>query len=700
MDLFAGLDGLGSASNKKVSLAEQRRLQDQNNLKTVLALEGLDSLGGGSPMAPIPKQQTSKPKIVQQNNPEEDDLFGIFNSAPAPNPLPSKAAASRSNLESNLKNETDQSTTSYSSQRSFSDKSRASDLSLKLPRPSASTSTSAPRTSRAQTHSKVSDHAIAQLVDMGFEPEVSKKALEAMNGSVKGAVNWIMADAQGLPLPEPRSRGLSSTIGNGDFSEFQAAATQIGSSMLSKASVLFSKGRKEIEKAYNNYNNQYMGDPSQPAWMKDKARHDAKSNSGLGLELPGRPAQRASPGPEPEPPSRPQQQPTSNEPRTSRAELFRQRQKARNGGSTQTSAFQSSPRDTSLDSPLPTPMDSPLETPSAPSSVRSTKDSTPDTIPEIDLLNLSSSSSDQVALSATEQDLYATSRELGSEAFRKGDFEGAITHYSSALQVIPESHLLRALLYSNRSAAYLKAGNLRGAFDDTTKGISIIPLRKKGEKLDEKGTSMSDIWVKLVTRNAQAAESMEKFDAALSSWQLLLDNGYASSPVLDAKRRCLKALSPEEQVKQKAASEPALKKPQRRGWGTTGAAPTSAEGKAALEKVKASHTKQADEERQKDLLRDKVSIRVDNWQRGNEKNLRALLSTLQNVLWESCDWQPVELSDLVIPKKVRNVYMKAVARTHPDKVPSTAPVEVRMVSQSVFVVIQGAWEVFRQENNL
>lgn len=690
MDLFAGLDGLGPASNKKVSLAEQRKLQDQNNLETVQALEDMDMLAG-VPSNGFVSKKNHKP-TAEQTKIDDDDIFGIFNSAPAPKNEPNEPKPSRSTFGSvNSKSSTDAFSDSFAPKEPFFDETRATDFSFKPSRPNDSSIASAPRSSRAHAPSKAADRAIAQLVDMGFGPEDSKKALEAMNGSVKGAVNWLMADAQGLPLPEPKSIGLSATIGNGEFSDFQAAASRIGSSMISKASSLFSKGRNELEKAYSLYNNQYNA--SQPTWMKEKAKYDARSRYSS-TELPRRPAHRLSSGSDL--PLRLQQQNSASEPRVTRAELFRQHQKARNGKSAVFSQL-SSKSPTVNPMPMDSSMDSPLQTPSASGQE---SNSVPDSIPEIDLLNLNSSSSGQVSLSSTEQDLYATSKELGSEAFRKGDFEGAITHYSSALQVVPESHLLRALLYSNRSAAYLKAGNLRGAFEDTTKGIAIIPLRREGAKLDEKGTSVSEIWVKLVTRNAQAAESMEKFDAALRSWQLLLDNGYASTPVLDAKRRCLKALSPEEQQKQKLASDSAPKKSQRRGWGSTGAAPTSAEGKAALEKVKASHSKQADEERQKDLLRDRVSARVDSWQRGNEKNLRALLSTLQNVLWESCDWNPVELSDLVIPKKVRIVYMKAVARTHPDKVPSSAPIEVRMISQSVFVVIQSAWEVFRQENNL
>lgn len=316
--------------------------------------------------------------------------------------------------------------------------------------------------------------------------------------------------------------------------------------------------------------------------------------------------------------------------------------------------------------------------------------------PAIDLLNLSSAT--PAALSTTSHDIYATSRELGTASFRSGDYEKAVEHYTTALQVVPETHILRAVLLSNRAAASMKAGDLRGAFDDTEAGIKLLPTRGKGVTIDD-GTDLGDIWVKLVTRNAQAAENMEKFSAALVSWQLLLDNGYASATVLAAKRRCATALNPEKVAK--ASSEaPAPKKSQRRGWGTTGAAPTSAAGKAALEKVKQQHVQQAEEEKQRELLQDKIGARVDAWKTGHETDLRTLLATLQNVLWSGCDWTPVATADLVVPRKVRIVYMKAVARTHPDKVLSSAPMEVKMISQSVFVILQTAWDAFRAENNM
>jgi hypothetical protein len=41
---------------------------------------------------------------------------------------------------------------------------------------------------------------------------------------------------------------------------------------------------------------------------------------------------------------------------------------------------------------------------------------------------------------------------------------------------------------------------------------------------------------------------------------------------------------------------------------------------------------------------------------------------LDRVLWEDAGWKKVGMADLVMPNKVKIVYMKAIAKVHPDKV--------------------------------
>lgn len=64
-----------------------------------------------------------------------------------------------------------------------------------------------------------------------------------------------------------------------------------------------------------------------------------------------------------------------------------------------------------------------------------------------------------------------------------------------------------------------------------------------------------------------------------------------------------------------------------------------------------------------------VMLQILDWIEGKERNIRALLSTLNTVLWEGeTRWKPVGMADLVTPDQVKKYYRKAVLIVHPDKV--------------------------------
>uniref|UniRef100_S4RWF4 DnaJ (Hsp40) homolog, subfamily C, member 6 n=1 Tax=Petromyzon marinus TaxID=7757 RepID=S4RWF4_PETMA len=76
------------------------------------------------------------------------------------------------------------------------------------------------------------------------------------------------------------------------------------------------------------------------------------------------------------------------------------------------------------------------------------------------------------------------------------------------------------------------------------------------------------------------------------------------------------------------------------------------------------------EEMAKDM--DPEKLKLLEWIEGKERNIRALLSTLQTVLWEGeSKWRPVTMADLVTADQVKRVYRKAVLIVHPDKVTRT-----------------------------
>jgi hypothetical protein len=74
----------------------------------------------------------------------------------------------------------------------------------------------------------------------------------------------------------------------------------------------------------------------------------------------------------------------------------------------------------------------------------------------------------------------------------------------------------------------------------------------------------------------------------------------------------------------------------------------------------------ADDE--KFALTDLVDAKLAAWKGTKSDNLRALLGSLEKVLWAEAGWNKVGMQDLVMPNRVKIVYMKAIAKVHPDKV--------------------------------
>ena len=80
----------------------------------------------------------------------------------------------------------------------------------------------------------------------------------------------------------------------------------------------------------------------------------------------------------------------------------------------------------------------------------------------------------------------------------------------------------------------------------------------------------------------------------------------------------------------------------------------------------------------KDIDPDK--FRVSEWTNGKKKNLRALLCSMDKVLWEGeAKWKPVGMHDLVTADQVKKAFRKAVLVVHPDKVS-------HLYLQSIFLI--------------
>ncbi|CAM6128106.1 unnamed protein product [Calypogeia fissa] len=104
------------------------------------------------------------------------------------------------------------------------------------------------------------------------------------------------------------------------------------------------------------------------------------------------------------------------------------------------------------------------------------------------------------------------------------------------------------------------------------------------------------------------------------------------------------------------------------------------------------------EQAEKQRAGDVLDAEIKRWAAGKEGNLRALLSTLQYVLWPECGWTPVSLTDLINPASVKKTYRKATLYVHPDKVQQKgATVQQKYIAEKVFDLLKEASNKFNSE---
>jgi hypothetical protein len=173
---------------------------------------------------------------------------------------------------------------------------------------------------------------------------------------------------------------------------------------------------------------------------------------------------------------------------------------------------------------------------------------------------------------------------------------------------------------------------------------------------------------------------MEKWTEARKDWEVLTGTGWVDGKTRqDAVRglgRCKKIVDGESGANGGASigtSRPAAvaSKPKPRPKPTPApAVVTSGEAvKAYREQVNAAEAEDA----LKHQLKDSVESKLLAWKKGKETNLRALLASLDTVLWEELIKEmggKPDMAALITGGGVKKWYMKSVSRVHPDKVRS------------------------------
>lgn len=729
-----GLDLLGGG----IAASEARGNTFKGNASNSGSL--LDDDFNGPPV-PLKGHQSDDGRISGIDN--VDDLFDVFNRPPPPEVQGQDALSHVQDTGSSLN--PSYSSSSISSSTTHSSDSRTSSRNgVQFNSNNNSQNGRLERdriaddpTSNRPAKSDPRDPYIAELVDMGFSASDARKALATTsNGlNIQEAIEFLMTEAHKnsseqqkriirnggssnsrgpLPPPRPSDRDDSQQ-------DLTKLASEFSSQFISKAGSFWNQGRKNLAKAIEQYNNTSGSSKDEmPAWMK-QSQKDSVLYSGSDVQSAEQEIRAATREVkliererEAERVSRVNHKPES---RSSRQEQMKKERLS-------TSFVNDFDKDAT---PVEVPQFRRKERPSGDSAKRERPEppiSRAQKFKETSLLGdnnelyvsparrrpqrqkqspqdeLKSSPPSSAAgfvreviyISPTALEMAMSSKELGNSSFKLGDFSQASEHYRVSLQSIPPKHLLRPLVLSNLAACQIKLGDSKGALASAVEGLAVIgPGLGVGEEA-ETGKSLKDIWSKLTFKQAEALENMEKFKESLEVWNLLITNGYSNFSVIERRRRCQACLAPKP-LKQKSHSTSHSDK-------SHIYIPRSEAGKEALQKIQNVHKEQEKLETEKFALLDNVEERINKWRSGNEDNLRALISTLHTILWEELGWKQISLAELVLPKKVKIAYMKAVAKTHPDKIPSNATTEQKMISQAVFITLNKSWDSFKLSNGL
>ncbi|KIM42238.1 hypothetical protein M413DRAFT_444674 [Hebeloma cylindrosporum] len=323
----------------------------------------------------------------------------------------------------------------------------------------------------------------------------------------------------------------------------------------------------------------------------------------------------------------------------------------------------------------------------------------------------------------------------GTQAFKLGQYAAASEAYGLAISVLPSYHLLLLPLYTNRALARLKTGEYAGAVDDCSSALSIITSGEGSssassswtpgsEEEDPRvlergndggwthpqglGVDLCDQYVKSLKRRALVLEGREKWEEAGRDWEVLagmrvewVGEKTKGEAVMGA-GRCRRTTTSTSDTS--GSATPAVKprpKPRAKPPPTSTSSNSSTSTPAPSAALTALQSQNAQAEADLTLqysLKDGIDARLSTWRKGKETNIRALLASLDAVLWAEVlrGVKVGGMAELVSPVQVKKAYVRAIGRVHPDKLnASNSTVEQRMLANGVFGTLNEAWIAFQ-----
>ena len=267
-------------------------------------------------------------------------------------------------------------------------------------------------------------------------------------------------------------------------------------------------------------------------------------------------------------------------------------------------------------------------------------------------------------------------REAGNAHYKRGDYPAAHQSYATAISHLPRTHPIVIVLLVNHALTSLKIGEPRTAISDADSAINIVgPSKGESETVDlgngETPKSMREFYGKALMRKAEALEQIEKWSEAAAVWKEAVEGGHGGATSIQGRIRAERAANPEISRPKALPSKKAASTPRRSAVDDLSGRPTaisSASSEAAVNRLRAANAAAEKADDEKFALADSVEARVAAWKGGKADNLRALLSSLELVLWPEAEWKKIGMAELVLPNKVKIQYMKGIAKVHPDKV--------------------------------
>ncbi|OMJ16434.1 UBA domain-containing protein 7 [Smittium culicis] len=303
-------------------------------------------------------------------------------------------------------------------------------------------------------------------------------------------------------------------------------------------------------------------------------------------------------------------------------------------------------------------------------------------------------------------------KDESNKKFKIGQFEVAYNGYSQAISLLETSknHPYLIILLNNRSSSLNKMGNFKDSVSDLDESIRLCLLYCDRTRIDLGNGDILETNLhhqKALLKRAETKEAMEKYKLALADFDTLASLQIDSTMLQRAKAgsaRCSKALGIQQNFPKanpttntslftnsftsKPKSPPKYPKMQSENKPSN----SSTNNLRAMASISPDKIPEDDHFE----LKESVKNEVFQWKK-NKDSIRSLLSSVHFICPSINE---IRLSDLIENNRVKIAYMRTISKLHPDKLTSITDLRSKLISQEVFTVLNDAWVLFKNQNNI